>query len=185
MKTYERHAEDTVRIAGSLETVFAVVDDPMQISTHMSRRTWMMAGSTMTTQVDELGGHAVGSHIRMTGRVIGIPVGLDQAITLREPPLAKQWATQGTPKLIVIGPYAMAVELEPHGEATSMRVMLDYDLPAKNRWLGRLFGRFYANWCVRQVVHDVSAHFAEARPGLAGPSAASWSSARARKHEPA
>lgn len=114
----------------------------------------------MSTQVDELGGHAVGSHIRMTGRVIGIPVGLDEAITLREPPHTKQWATQGIPKLIVIGSYAITVGLEPRGEATSMRVALDYDLPTKHRWLGQLFGRAYADWCIRQIVHDVTANFA-------------------------
>jgi hypothetical protein len=160
IKTYDRHAEDTVMVAGSVDAVFAVVDDPLKISTHMGRRTWMMAGSTMSTEVDELGGHAVGSRIRMTGRVIGIPVGLDQAITVREPPYTKQWATQGAPKLIVIGPYAIAVELEPHGQAASMRVALEYDLPANNRWIGHLFGRAYANWCIRQIVHDVGANFA-------------------------
>jgi hypothetical protein len=160
IKTYERHAEDTVMIGGSIDAVFAVIDDPLKISTHMSRRTWMMAGSTMSTEVDELGGRAVGSRIQMTGRVIGIAVGLDQVVTLREPPYAKRWATQGAPKLIVIGPYAIAVELEPRGQATSMRVALEYDLPANNRWIGHLFGRAYANWCIRQIVHDVGANFA-------------------------
>jgi hypothetical protein len=85
---------------------------------------------------------------------------LDQAITVRESPYTKQWATQGAPKLVVIGPYAIAVELEPRGQVTSMRVALEYDLPANNRWIGHLFGRAYANWCIRQIVHDVGANFA-------------------------
>ena len=160
LKTYERHAEDTVRIPGSVEDVFAVVDDPMRISSHMGRRTWMMAGSTMSTVVDDLGGRAVGSQIRMSGRFMGIPVSLEEAITVREPPRLKQWATLGAPRLIVIGPYAITVELEPLGEATSLRVTIDYDLPARNRWLGQLFGRGYADWCLRQITHDVAANFA-------------------------
>lgn len=160
-KVYERHVEDRVTVPAAVEAVFAVIDDPMRIATHMSRRTWMMAGGTMTTQIDERGGLAVGSHIRMTGRVLGISVGLDEVITQREPPHAKQWATQGTPKLIVIGPYAITVELEPVEAGTSMRLMIDYDLPTRNRWLGRLFGRMYADWCLGQIVHDVTANFPE------------------------
>jgi len=160
LKTYERHAEDTVPIPGTIADVFAVIDDPMRISSHMSRRSWTMAGSTMSTVVDDRGGQALGSQIRMTGRILGIPIGLEQVITLREPPSRKQWATQGVPKLIVIGPYAITVELEPVGGATSLRVAIDYDLPAKGRWLGLFFGRAYADWCLRQIVHDVTASFA-------------------------
>ncbi len=160
-KVYERHVEDTVMVPATVEAVFGVIDDPMRIATHMSRRNWMMAGSTMSTDIDERGGHSVGSHIRMTGRVLGISVGLDEVITRREPPHAKQWATQGTPKLIVIGPYAITVELEPAAAGTSMRLTIDYDLPTTNRWRGRLFGRMYADWCLRQIVHDVTANFPE------------------------
>jgi hypothetical protein len=126
----------------------------------MSWRTWTMAGSTMSTVVDELGGHAVGSETLMTGRVTGIATGLEQAITIREPPRRKQWATHGVPRRIVIGPHAITVELEPLGKDTSLRVAIDYDLPAPNRWLRRFFGRAYADWCLRQIVHDVTANFA-------------------------
>lgn len=85
---------------------------------------------------------------------------MEEAITVRKPPHLKQWATQGVPQLIVIGPYAITVELEPLGEATSLHVAIDYDLPARNRWLGQLFGRAYADWCLRQIVHDATANFA-------------------------
>jgi hypothetical protein len=50
----------------------------------------------------------------------------------------------------------MGFELRPDGTATQLRVAIDYELPAKgiSRWLGRLFGQSYAEWCTRRMVRD-------------------------------
>jgi hypothetical protein len=66
------------------------------------------------------------------------------------------------PRLLVIDRYRMGVALRPTTGGTHLRVLIDYDLPARlwGRWLGRLFGRAYARWCVRQMLGGVSAHFA-------------------------
>ena len=52
LKTYERHAEDTVPIPGTIADVFAVIDDPMRISSHMSRRSWTIAQIERSTSAE-------------------------------------------------------------------------------------------------------------------------------------
>jgi hypothetical protein len=139
-------------VRASPEAVFAYLDDHERFSAHMTKSSWMMAGGKMTTAVDEGGGQAVGSHIRMAGTILGIRLALDEVVTLREPPHRKVWETTGEPSLLVIGPYRMGVGLSSTGTGTLLTVFLDYRLPRRRAWLGRLFGGLYARWCVRQML---------------------------------
>lgn len=120
----------------------------------------MMAGSRMATSVDDGRGQALGSHIRMSGRVLGLPVALDEVVTVRESPVRKAWETVGDVRLLIVGSYRMNVEIEADGGQSTLRVAIDYDLPRKKAWLGKLFGRMYAKWCVNQMVGGVQHHFA-------------------------
>lgn len=123
----------------------------------------MTGGSRMEVAVDDLHGQAVGSHIKMSGTVVGLRVELDEVVTVRTPPIEKEWETVGTPKLIVIGHYRMRVDLEARDTRTLLRVSIDHDLPERNLWLGRAFGRMYAKWCVRQMVRGAVQEFLPAR----------------------
>ena len=98
----------------------------------------------------------------LRGRVFGIRLFLDEVVIMREPPLQKIWETVGELRLLVIGPYRMGFNLSPDGPAAQLRVGIDYELPTKGiaRLLGRLFGRPYAKWCTRQMVHDAQHSFA-------------------------
>lgn len=131
----------------------------------MNKKSGMMMGSKLWTKIDEDQGQAIGSHIRMGGRVMGVPVELDEIVTERAAPAHKAWETVGAPKLIVIGPYRMAFDITPHEGTSDLRVSIDYALPPKNAWLGRLFGATYARWCVRQMTGDVKMHFAAVARG--------------------
>lgn len=153
-----------VLLDAGLDDVFAYVDDHAQFSGHMNRSSWMMAGGRMETSADEGQGRTVGSHIRMTGRVVGVKLELDEVITVRDPPSRKAWETVGEVRLLVIGHYQMSLELEPEATQTRLVVAIDYDLPTKNAWLGRLFGKVYAMWCVRQMLQTTRAHFSRERP---------------------
>lgn len=157
-----RHSEAQVQIMALPDAVFAYVDDHKQFSSHMAESSWMMGGGKMETTVDEGGGQAVGSHIRMKGRVLGFGLNLDEVITAQEPPHLKAWETVGEPALVVVGSYQMTVEVKPQGSGSLLRVAIDYELPRKRRWLGKLFGGWYARWCVRQMAGGVQAHFAGA-----------------------
>ena len=154
-----RHDERTVSIRATAEQVFAFVDDQLQFSAQMSTSSWMMAGSSMSTEVDADHGQRIGSHIRMSGNVLGFQLALDEVVTERRPPVLKARETVGTPRLLVTGNYRMGFELEPQGERTRLRVFIDYDLPIRHRWLGRLFGGMYARWCLTQMAEGAVRKF--------------------------
>lgn len=80
-----RHCERTILVAALPEDVFEFVDDFSRLSSHMSESSWMMGGGRMTVETDAAKGQAVGSHIRMSGRVFGVPLSLDEVVTRHEP----------------------------------------------------------------------------------------------------
>lgn len=153
---YAHHEEASVDVPASAEHVFAHLDDQRRLSAHMSKRSWRMGWGKMETMLDALGGRAVGSHIAFRGRVFGLAVGLDEVVTAREAPVRKVWETTEQPRLLVIGPCRMGFELTPRDSGVVVRVAIDYDLPVSGvpRLLGRMFGRMYAQWCVRTMAHD-------------------------------
>ena len=156
-----RHYDEAVFVPASPPQVFAFADDHSRLSSHMNESSWMMGGGRMSVQADEGNGQAVGSHIRLDGRVLGLRLSLDEVVTRRERPFHKVWETVGTPRLLVIGAYRMGVHIAPENGGSRLQVFIDYDLPTgwATYWLGRLFGRVYARWCVRQMLTGASAHF--------------------------
>jgi hypothetical protein len=157
---YPLHEEAKGDLALPPAEAFALLDDHRRLSAHMNASSWQMAGSSMTTTIDALGGQAVGSHITMAGRFLGVPVFLDEVVTLREPPWPKAWETVGVPRLIVIGGYCMGFELAPAAAGCTATITIDYALPARGvaRWLGRVLAGAYARWCVRQMLRDAQRH---------------------------
>ena len=158
---FDRHYEDFAEIKASAPDIFAFIDDHAQFSSHMNESSWMMGGGQMSTRVDERKGQAVGSHIFMSGRVVGLHLELDEVVTVRRPPTEKVWQTVGQPRLLVIAEYQMGVWIEPTEDGSHLTVFIDYALPvgAVTYWLGRLFGRVYAKWCVNQMLDGVRRHF--------------------------
>ncbi|WP_232700659.1 SRPBCC family protein [Halobacterium wangiae] len=154
-RTFARRYEESAVIDASAADIFAVVDDHAALSAHMSQSSWMMGGGRMETTVDEGHGQKVGSHIRMSGNAFGIPLSLDEVITEYEPPYRKVWETVGDVKLVVIGHYRWSNIIESEDDRSLLRVSLEYDLPSRNVWLGRLLGRMYAKWCVHQMIESV------------------------------
>ena len=122
----------------------------------------MMAGGSMKLESDERHGRAVGSHIRMSGSMLGMRLCLDEVVVRREPPLHKEWETVGAPHLIILSWYRMGVGLERRGADTRVTIFIDYRPAAglAGRILSALFGRIYARWCVRQMLDGVVTGFA-------------------------
>ena len=160
------HFESSAFIDTSPEEVFAFVDDHARFSSHMNESSWMMGGGRMAVELDEARGKAVGSHIRLSGRVLGVDLSLDEVVTRRNPPINKVWETVGMPRLIVIGAYTMGVEITPVDNGSRIRVFIDYELPKgwATYWLGLLFGRFYARWCVDQMLKGAVQNLASRHP---------------------
>ena len=155
------HFECIVEVSAAADAVFSYLDDHTRLSVHMSNSSWMMAGSRMAINLDTSQGRTVGARIRLRGRVLGIPLFVEEIVTERNPPLRKVWDTTGRPQLLVIGPYRMGYEITPKDNASLLRVFVDYALPVGpfSRWLGRLFGHFYARWCTQRMADDAAEHF--------------------------
>ncbi len=155
------HFDSTVEVSAVADEVFSHLDDHSRLSAHMSNSSWMMAGSRMAIELDASEGRAVGARIRLRGQVLGIPLSVEEIVTERNPPLRKSWETTGTPNLLVIGQYRMGYEITPKGKASQLRVFIDFALPDGpfSRWLGRLFGNFYARWCTQRMADDAAKHF--------------------------
>lgn len=154
-----RHYEEGALIPASVRQVFDYVDDHARLSAHMGRSSWMMGGGRMDFQID--GGGGVGSHLRLSGTVLGMRLSVDEVVTHYVPPYRKAWQTVGTPRLLVIGHYRMGVEIHPERRGSTLSVWIDYEPPAtrSTRWLGVLLGRIYARWCVRQMIQSAQGAF--------------------------
>lgn len=161
MKEYSKHYEESVVIKAKPESVFDYADDHRNFSSHMNSSSGMMGGASMKTEVDEGEGKKVGSHIRMSGKVLGFNLFLDEVIIEHEPPLRKAWETEGKVNLLVIDQYKLGFGIKPLGEESELTVYIDYDLPQswKTQLLGYVFSGTYAKWCVQQMVSGVGQHF--------------------------
>jgi hypothetical protein len=161
------HYETSAMVKAPAERVFAHVDDHARLSSHMSKPSWKMGGGRMAVELDADRGRKVGSRIRLAGRVFGIELSVEEVVTERDPPRRKIWETTGSPRLLVIGYYRMGFELLPRGSDSALRVFIEYALPAQApaRWLGRLFGGYYARWCTRRMVDDAVEYFASSASG--------------------
>ncbi|UUZ63683.1 hypothetical protein LP417_30910 [Polaromonas sp. P1-6] len=97
----------------------------------------------------------------MKGRVLGIPLCVEETVSDYKPPFRKTWETRGEPHLLVIGKYRMGFELAPKAGNAQLRVWIDYNLPSgvPGRWLGRVLGTVYADWCVTRMVKDSAIAF--------------------------
>ena len=159
--SYPRHHRSEVDVRVEAQVLFAHLYDHRRLAGHMEKPSLMMAGATMRVETDALKGQAVGSVIRITGRVLGVSLAVDEVVTERVPPLRKTWETRGEPQLLVIGAYRMGFTIAAQGNRSRLVVFIDYELPPRGftRGLGLLFGRAYAAWCTRRMANDAVAAF--------------------------
>jgi hypothetical protein len=83
------HAESRGRLQAPAGRVFAHLDDHTRLSAHMSRRSWRMGWGRMDLHLDERAGRAVGSRIRLEGRILGVWLALEEVVTEHAPPTRK------------------------------------------------------------------------------------------------
>lgn len=161
MRALPLHEESSALIPASPHALFEHLDAHSRLSSHMTKSSRMLGGGRMQIETDADRGRSVGSHIWLSGRVFGVRLSLEEIVMERVPPSLKVWETVGLPKLVVIGQYRMGFEIAARGEASELRVFIDYALPddAWTRWIGRLLGAYYARWCVEQMVTDAARHF--------------------------
>ena len=161
------HCESNGLVRAPMDQIFAHIDDRTRLSSHMSERSRRTGGGRVETEIDSGRVQKVGSRIRFSGRVFDVGLSVVEIVVERNPPRRKVWETTGTPKLLVISRYRMGFELSPQGKGSMLRVFIEYALPERGlaRWLGRLFGRYYARWCTQQMVDDAVKHVSS-RPAI-------------------
>jgi hypothetical protein len=138
-RAYERHYEENVTLPVGAEEIFSYVDDFTKLSSHMNKSSSMMMGGSMETSLDEGRGQAIGSHVRMKGKMMGIELLLEEVVTERQPPHRKAWETIGRQRLLVIDSYRLGFDITQGNKSSELRVFIDYNLAtvASLRWLGR------------------------------------------------
>jgi len=158
---YPLHHRSEVELAADPERLFAHLDEHRRLASHMEKPSLMTAGTSMRIETDDRHGQAVGSAIRMSGRMLGVRLAVEEVVTERQPPLRKAWETVGAPRLLVIGAYRMGFTITQQGRGARLIVFIDYRLPPRGlaRGLGRLLGRVYAAWCTRRMASDAAAAF--------------------------
>jgi hypothetical protein len=155
-----RGYENSVIIFDDKRKVFEYLDDPMKLSGHMNKDSFMMAGSKMVTKIDSGQGREVGSFIEMSGKMMGFNIYLKEEIIERKLNDKKTWKTVGAQKLIILERYRMGFYLDQVELGTKVTIFIVYILPkGKKKILGLLFGNWYAKWCVDQMLKDLARHF--------------------------
>jgi hypothetical protein len=137
--------------------VFADLDDVQKLARHMTKRSAAMFGSRLDLVVDK-SRTGVGQRYRWQGQVLGLPIAVDEEVTLYDPPREKRWCTIGTPRLIVQSRYCMSFLSREVDGGTATTLRLEYDLP-EHGWsalAGRLLGHSYARWCVDRMAADIA-----------------------------
>lgn len=144
------------------DQVFAYLDDPHGLVGHMLKRSWMMAGSKMSIDVDAAGGRAPGSVIRLNGRMLGLRLAVEERVTERQAPQRKVWQTQGAPRLLVLTRYRMGFDIRSAEAATLLAIWIDFSVPEVGVWalLGSHLDSWYACWCVDRMMADARQRFA-------------------------
>ena len=143
------------------KTAFEYLDEPKKLSARMGRSSMMMAGSKMDMILDEKQGRDLGSVIKMTGKMMGLDLFLQEKIVDRKPFEKKYWEAFGTQRLVILDQYRMGFSLKELGKQTELTVSIQYRLPSKgiSRIIGKMLAGFYAKWCTEQMTKDAERAF--------------------------
>jgi uncharacterized membrane protein len=164
VKAHPVHYEAQTTVNAPPDLVFEYLDDFEQLGTHMTRSSWMMAGSKMNYEFDDGRGRRLGSHVRLVGSLLGLKLEIDEQVIERVPAHSKTWQTVGNPRMFILAQYRMGFSLQALPRSCVVTAHIDYSLPTRGyrRLLGRLAGGVYARWCVRNVLDQAAAHFGNA-----------------------
>ncbi|AUX78495.1 polyketide cyclase [Sinorhizobium fredii] len=161
--TYAHAVQALADVGTSAEMLFDYLDDQASLGSHMQKPSMMMLGGRMSYEFDAAQGRAVGSVIKMQGKILGLRLLVEEVVTERHPPRRKVWETRRRPNLLVIGAYRMGFEISGSHGASRLRVFIEYDPPSAfgGKFLGSLFGPIYARWCVSRMAKDAAIRFGD------------------------
>src|SRR5512134_2077907 len=80
---FSDHFEASALVASPADRLFAYADDPARFSSHMSESSWRMGGGRMQIELDASRGQTIGSRIRLSGRIFGLALSVEEIVTER------------------------------------------------------------------------------------------------------
>lgn len=164
-RTYPHRFATSVDVDATPGELFAELDDHERLSAHMMQSSAMMAGYAMRFDFDEARGKEVGARIRMSGRMLGFDLALEEVVTERVPPARKVWETVGEPRLLVIGGYRMGFEIGERNGKSRLTVFIEHeDAPAPWALPSRVLGPVYARWCTESMAQGARQRFDRGAP---------------------
>ena len=141
--------------------MYEYLDEFEALGAHMTRASWMRAGSRMRYEFDDARGRRVGARVRLHGSILGLPLDIEERVVERLPPVRKAWQTIGHPRMLVLAHYRMGFSIAPFVGGCRATVFIDY-APAEAgiaRWLSRITAAYYARWCVRSMTGQAAGRF--------------------------
>jgi len=168
-ETFASHYEAQATVNAPADLLFEYLDDFEQLGAHMTRSSWMMAGSKMRYEFDDGKGRRLGARVRLLGSFLGLKLEIDERVIDREPARSKAWQTVENPRILILARYRMGFSLRPLSDGSRLTAFIDYALPEKGigRLLGALAGGVYARWCVRNILRQAKGHFGSAADEVA------------------
>lgn len=161
-RRYEKHYRESIVIPATVQDVFDYVDDQAKYYSHVLGFTRLLGG-TMDLQADQGHGQAIDSHIRLTGKVLGASLSLEEKVTQREPPHSKSWETVGTPSFLIVGHYRYGVHVRPLGGGAVLDISFDFSPPTGSGPVRLLLSRIYGRICAREMATSTRNHFTKRR----------------------
>ena len=84
-----RHCERSVELKSPCDAVFTHLDDFTHFGEHMTRSSWMMAGSRMRYEFDAAQGRAAGALVRLLGSFLGLRIQIEERVVERTCPTGR------------------------------------------------------------------------------------------------
>lgn len=136
--------------------VFQQMDDFSKTGMHMSESSMMMMGSKLKLEQLSTNPTGVGASYRWHGKMMGMDIDFNEAVTKWQPPLLKQWETIGAAKIIIISWYRMWFEISLNANDTVAKISISYVPPKEWHYkiLSFLFANWYCNWCLNNMLND-------------------------------
>lgn len=132
------------------------MDDFSKTGMHMSENSMMMMGSKLTLEQRSPNPTGIGATYRWFGKMMGMTMDFTEVVTKWEPPKRKEWETIGDAQIIIMRWYRMGFEIEPAESGATATMSIAYEPP--EGWfyglLSFLFGGFYCNWCLSNMLND-------------------------------
>ncbi len=152
-KETSRRLHRTVEVLRPAEEVFRYLDDVRLAGAHMQS-----GEMGVRLQVEQLSvnSEGQGATYRWHGKVYGLPVDFTVVVEKWIKNRERASRTVGSARLIVMSGFRLHFTLAPMDRGTRIAIDFEYDLPSSllGRFLSRLFGRRYGDWCLDMMMAD-------------------------------